>query len=157
MLSQAAERDKLRAERLTSALTAGRWEWMVAMPTPEQVRAAVDAYVDAYRQNSREAALATFAPDAVWHDPVGEPPHEGHEGIGAFWDQAHALADTIVLEPRDVIVCGNEAAMVFTINAHIGDAGMAFEAVETFVVDDDGKITLLKAYWDMSRARPLAG
>jgi len=26
--------------------------------------------------------------------------------------------------------------------------------VETFLVDDDGKITLLKAYWDMSRARP---
>jgi hypothetical protein len=31
---------------------------------------------------------------------------------------------------------------------------MVFDAVETFVVDDDGKITLLKAYWDMGRARP---
>ncbi|HEX6310702.1 MAG TPA: nuclear transport factor 2 family protein [Acidimicrobiia bacterium] len=127
------------------------------MPTPEQVRATVDAYVDAYRRNSREAALATFAPDAVWHDPVGQPPHVGHEGIGAFWDQAHAMADKIVLEPTDIIVCGNEAAMVFTINAHVGDGVMVFDAVETFEVGDDAKIVLLKAYWDMSRARPQAG
>jgi steroid delta-isomerase len=124
------------------------------MPTPEQVRAAVDAYVDAYRQDSRDALLATFTPDAVWHDPVGESPHEGHEGIGTFWDTVHTMADRVVLEPRDVIVCGPEAAMVFTINAHAGDGVMVFDAVETFLVDDDGKITLLKAYWDMSRARP---
>jgi steroid Delta-isomerase len=126
------------------------------MPTPEQVRAAVDAYLDAYRQNSRDALLATFAPDAVWHDPVGAAPHEGHEGIGAFWDTVHTMADRIELVPTDVIVCGPEAAMVFTIQAHTGDGGMGFDAVETFLVDDDGKITLLKAYWDMSRARPLA-
>jgi len=124
------------------------------MPTPEQVRAAVDAYVDSYRQNSREALLATFAPDAVWNDPVGAPPHEGHEGIGAFWDTVHTMADKIVLEPKDVVVCGPEAAMVFTINAQTGDTTMIFDAVETFLVDDDGKISLLKAYWDMSRARP---
>ena len=126
------------------------------MPTPEQVRATVDAYVDAYRQDSREAALALFAPDAVWHDPVGQPPHVGHKGIGAFWDQAHAMAEKIVLEPTDIIVCGNEAAMVFTINAHVGDSVMVFDAVETFELDDDAKIVLLKAYWDMSRARPQA-
>ncbi len=126
------------------------------MPTPEQVRAAVDAYVDSYRQNSRDAMLATFAPDAVWHDPVGQPPHEGHEGIGAFWDTVHTMADRIELVPTDVIVCGPEAAMVFTIQAHAGDGGMVFDAVETFLVDDDGKISLLKADWDMSEARPLS-
>lgn len=125
-------------------------------PTPEQVRAAVDAYVDAYRQDSLEDLLATFAPDAVWHDPVGAPPHEGHEGITAFWDQIHTMAERIVLEPKDVVVCGNEAAMVFTINAHVGDGGMVFDAIDTFVVGDDAKITLLKAYWDMGRAQPMA-
>jgi steroid Delta-isomerase len=124
------------------------------MPTPEQVRAAVDAYVEAYRRNDRDAFLATFARDAVWHDPVGAPPHEGHAGIGAFWDQAHQMAEKIVLEPTDVIVCGDEAAMVFTINAETAGGALTFDAVETFLVGEDGKITLLKAYWDMSRARP---
>ena len=93
------------------------------MPTPEQVRAAVDAYVDAYRQNSKEALVELFAPDGVWHDPVGAPPHEGREAIAAFWDTAHSMAEKIVLEPKDIVVCGAEAAMVFTINAHVGDGG----------------------------------
>ena len=41
------------------------------MPTPEQLRATVDAYVAAYAANDREALLALFAPDTEWTDPVG--------------------------------------------------------------------------------------
>ena len=54
------------------------------MPTPDQVTAVIDAYVDGYRRNDKQAVLDLFRPDAVWHDPVGAPPHVGHEGIGAF-------------------------------------------------------------------------
>lgn len=124
------------------------------MLEPEKVRAVVDAYVDAYRHNDKDAVLALFAPDAVWHDPVGQPPHVGHDGIAAFWDQARALADSIVLVPRDIVVCGNEAAMVFAIEVTFGDGGMSMDAVEIFELDDDGHIARLKAYWDMTRARP---
>jgi steroid delta-isomerase len=125
------------------------------MPTPEQVGAADDGYVDAYRKQDRDAFLALFTPDAVWHDPVGAPPHEGHEGIGAFWDQAHELSDGIDFERREMVVGGDEAAVLFTITAKVGDGGMAFEAIEIFVVADDGRITSLKAYWDGAQARPL--
>jgi uncharacterized protein (TIGR02246 family) len=126
------------------------------MVAPEDVRKVVDAYVDGYRREDKAAVLELFRPDAVWHDPVGQPPHVGHEGIGAFWDQAHAMADRIELQPRDIVVCGNEAAMIFEIHATIADSTMIIEAVETFEIDDDGRIALLKAYWDMSRARTRA-
>ena len=127
------------------------------MTSPEQVRAVVDAYVDSYRRNDKQACLDLFAPDAVWHDPVGEPPHVGHEGIGAFWDQARTLAESIVLEPKDVIVCANQAAMVFEIHANLaGGSTMVMDAVEVFVLDDDARISELSAYWDMSRARTRA-
>ena len=126
------------------------------MITQDRVRAVVDAYVDANRRNDKQACLELFAPDAVWHDPVGEPPHVGHEGIGAFWDQARSLADSIVLEPTDVIVCANQAAMVFEIQATVGESTMIIDAVEVFVLDDDGRIATLSAYWDMSRARTRA-
>jgi steroid delta-isomerase len=124
------------------------------MPTPEQVRAVVDAYVDGYRRADRDAVLALFRDDAVWHDPVGAPPHVGHDGIGAFWDEAHAMAERIELVPSDVTVCGDEAAMVFEIHATVGGATMVFDAVEIFTIDDDGRIRLLKAYWDMAKSRP---
>lgn len=131
------------------------------MTAPERVRAVVDGYVDAYRRNDRQACLDLFAPGAVWHDPVGEPPHVGHEGIGAFWDQAHAMADSILLVPNDVIVCANQAAMVFEIHVSLGGADgasttMIMDAVEIFVIDDDGLISELRAYWDMSRSRSRA-
>jgi steroid Delta-isomerase len=127
---------------------------------PERVRAVVDAYVDSYRRNDKQACIDLFAAGAEWHDPVGEPPHVGHEGVGAFWDQARVLADSIELVPSDVIVCANQAAMVFEIHVTLGGGAesttMIMDAVEIFVIDDDGHIAELRAYWDMSRARTRA-
>jgi steroid delta-isomerase len=124
------------------------------MPTPEQIHAVIDAYVDGYRRNDKQAVLDLFHPDAVWHDPVGQPPHVGHEGIGAFWDSVHTMAEKIILEPTYVAVGGDEGAMAFGIHITVGDAPMILDAIEIFTLDDDGKIVLLKAYWDMSKARP---
>ena len=123
------------------------------MATPETVRSVVDEYVAASNAGDREAVLALFAPDAVWYDPVGQPPHIGVERISAFYDQTRTMADRIEMKPSDVIVCGNEAAMVFEIHVTLGDGGMVMDAVETFEVNDDGKISGMKAYWDMTRAR----
>ena len=123
------------------------------MANPETVRAVVDAYVAASNANDKAAVLKLFAPDAVWFDPVGQPPHSGREAIAAFYDQARSMADRIEMKPNDVIVCGNEAAMVFEIHVTLGDGGMVMDAVETFVIDDDGRISGMKAYWDMARAR----
>jgi hypothetical protein len=45
--------------------------------------------------------------------------------------------------------------MVFRIHAGSGDeGGIQIDAVDIFEVDDDGKVALMKAYWDMSRAVP---
>ena len=132
------------------------------MTGPDEVRRVVDAYVESYRRNDRQACIDLFAKDAVWHDPVGDPPHLGHEGVGAFWDQSRVLAKSIELVPSDVIVCANQAAMVFEIHVTLATpegepaAGMIMDAVEVFVIDDDGKISELRAYWDMSRARSRA-
>jgi steroid delta-isomerase len=125
------------------------------MPTPEQVRAAVDAYVAAYGANDRDAFLEVFADDGVIVDPVGSPAHSGREARGAFWDTVHQLTERLTFDVKDVTVCGNEAAMVFRIHAGSGDeGGIQIDAVDIFEVDDDGKVALMKAYWDMSRAVP---
>jgi steroid delta-isomerase len=122
------------------------------MPTAEQMRAVADAYVDAYKRADKEALLALFAPDATFEDPVGQPVHHGHAGIGAFWDRSHALA-SIELVQKDVIVCANEMVMLFEVHASVGDSTMVLDAIDVFVLDDDARIASLKAYWDMARAR----
>ena len=127
------------------------------MPTPEQVRATVDAYVDAYAQNDKDAFLALWAPDGVLEDPVGTPIHQGAEALGTFWDGARELADRIELRPTSVIVSGGEAAMVFEIRAHIGDGGLLMQAVDVMQIDDDGRLVAVRANWDMAAATPLEG
>jgi len=89
----------------------------------------------------------------VWFDPVGQPPHVGADGIGAFFDQTRTLADRIEMKLLDVIVCGTEAALVLEIHATIGESVMIMDCVETVEFDDEAKIARMKAYWDMSRAR----
>ena len=126
------------------------------MPSPDQVRATVDAYVDAYARNDKAAFLALWAPDGVLEDPVGTPAHQGVEALGAFWDGARELADRIELVPVAVIVTGDEAAMVFEIHAHIGDGGLLMQAVDVMRVDDDGRLLSVRAYWDMAAATPLS-
>jgi steroid delta-isomerase len=123
------------------------------MPSSEAMTAVADAYVDAYKRSDKEALLALFAPDAHFEDPVGQPAHVGRAAIGEFWDQAHAMAQ-IELRRKDLIVCANEMAMTFEIHATIGDSTMLMDAIDVFVCNDEGKITSLKAYWDMARARP---
>jgi steroid delta-isomerase len=122
--------------------------------TSHDVRAVVESYVEASNRDDKQAVLALFAPDAVWHDPVGAPPHVGHDGVGAFFDQARTMADRLEMRIRDVIVCGSEAAALLEIEATIGDGGMILDVVETFELDEEGRIRLMKAYWDMARARP---
>ncbi|MGQ0824315.1 MAG: nuclear transport factor 2 family protein [Actinomycetota bacterium] len=124
------------------------------MVTPAAVRATVDAYVATNNANNRAGVLALFAPDAEFYDPVGTPPHIGRTAIGAFYDQARSLARSFELVPRDIVVCGTEAAMVFEIHVTIDDAtGLVIDVVEIFELDDAGLIRRLRAYWDMSRAR----
>jgi steroid delta-isomerase len=124
------------------------------MPSPEQVQAAVDAYVAAYMANDRDAFLDAFADDGVIEDPVGTPAHQGRDARGAFWDTVHQLTERMSFDVKDVVVCGSEAAMVFRIHAGTADAGIVLDAVDIFQVDDDGRISSMRAYWDMSRATP---
>lgn len=104
-------------------------------------------------RTTKRVCSRCLRPTAVWHDPVGQPPHKGIDAIATFYDQARTMADKIEMKPSDVIVCGNEACMVFEIVATIGDGTMIMDAVETFVLDDAAKIVGMKAYWDMTRAR----
>lgn len=127
------------------------------MASADQIRATVDAYVDAYDRNDKAAFLALWAADGVLEDPVGTPAHVGVDALGAFWDGARELADRIVLKPQSTILAGGEAAVVIEIHAHMGEGGLVMQAVDVMQFDDNGRLTNVRAYWDMATATPLGG
>jgi steroid delta-isomerase len=126
------------------------------MPSPDQVRAAVESHVELFGAGDQERWVKLFAPEATVIDPVPAEPHRGHAAIGDFYEGIMAMADRVEVEQHALHVCGDQAALVYTLTLSNGDGGgMAFDGVELFTVDDDGLITLAQAYWDPAELRTL--
>lgn len=119
--------------------------------TPAQVRAVIEKYVQAWATNDKALLLSIFAEDAVWTDPVGTPPFQGHAGVSAFWDFAHQDASR-QLSPRvnHIVACANEGILDFTMQVRLpqSNQGLDLHVVDRFVLNEQGRIQSASAYWD---------
>lgn len=117
------------------------------------------ASMRAVEAGDKAAWLALFADDAVVEDPIGEsaldPSGQGHRGKAAI----EAFYDTVI-GPNQVSfaiershAAGNEVANVGTITTIMGDSTVHTDLVATYRVDDQGKVTALRAYWSIDELR----
>ena len=113
---------------------------------------------DAAMARDKDAWLAEFADDAVVEDPVGashfDPEGKGHRGkeaISKFFDMAIAPSE-LTFNFEKSYVCGNEEANVGNIVIRAAGYEVVAEGVFTYRVDDHGKITALRAYWELDKA-----
>ena len=118
------------------------------MPSIDQIRKAVEGYVDSFNTQDRDRFLALFTDDVSQIDPVGSDPNVGAGAIAQFWDNLYSDVDGIDFRVDDLIVSGDEAALVFTIVQSKGDSKLTLRGVDTFRVNDSGRITLIKGYCD---------
>jgi steroid delta-isomerase len=119
------------------------------------IRATVDAYCAAFTQSDRAAYVGLFADDAWIEDPVGSPRLEGHEGIGGFFDQSSAMADSIELRlTGPVRVAAGECAFPMQARPNIGGTTFCVDIIDVMTFDDTGKITTMRAFWDPAEMRP---
>jgi steroid delta-isomerase len=124
----------------------------------QRTRAAVEGYVDAWTRNDRNALLNVFADDASWADPAGTPPWQGRAKLGEFWDMAHTAGSTLTPVVHRIVVCGNEAILLFRMEVRMpGGGGMGVEACDQMIVNEQGKIQSGKAYWDQGCVVPIDG
>lgn len=126
------------------------------MPTPDEMRALVDDYIATMSSSDKEGYIALFAEGATVEDPIGSGVHTGHDEIRGFWDLVHSLSETITLVGTGPVrVAGNELAFPMQAISDVGGANVVVDIIDTFVVDDERKITGMRAFWDMSEMRPL--
>ncbi len=119
------------------------------MPTHEEVRATIEAYVAGWKSGDREAWGALFAEDAVLVDPVGKPPNAGKAAVLAFFDNVQKMPFRFTPKVHRIAVCGTEALLLFRMEAVGPDGnGMYVEVADIFALDDACKIKSLRAYWD---------
>ena len=104
----------------------------------------------------KESWLGLFAEDAFLADPVGksmlDPDGKGHQGKAAierFWDNVIAKANlTLVASQR--IPCDNTCVAVLQATNDLGGIKTVVDMVGLYEVNEDGKLSSLKVYWDFS-------
>jgi steroid delta-isomerase len=102
-----------------------------------------------------KAWLELFADDAVVQDPYGrspmDPQGEGHRGKAAIeaFCASHIRPDSIRFEIRQTLSSGGACVCVGTITTRSPEGKVGWcEIVNAYEVNAEGKITLLRSYWD---------
>jgi steroid delta-isomerase len=125
------------------------------MITPEHARQVVETYCSAETAKDRDTWLSLFAPDATHEDPVGAPVNRGLDAIGAFFDAGAGQMDLDLHTTGTPIVVGNEALAFLEVHVGTGaDRLLLGPIVDHMVFGDDGKIVALRAFFDVTGARP---
>ena len=123
------------------------------MPTTEQLTAAVHNYIEYFNAADMDRLVDLFAADAHVEDPVGTDPKVGHDAIREFY--AMSTGTGAQLHPNGP-VCPTGADYVAYVMYVIVpmETRMRFDVIETFRVNDDGKITEMRAYFGETNIRP---
>ena len=109
----------------------------------DQVRRLQD-WLDAYGSHDRQTMLDSLADDAVWH--VGgthrhSGDYRGRDAILAYFDAIReATADTMRLEPLEVIANDRHGAAFLRVKAERDGLRLDSVVADAFRFDDQGRI-----------------
>lgn len=123
---------------------------MGAMPSPDELRAAIVAYVDAVNARDPEAVAALFTDDAVQADPASNPPNVGRQAIAAFFAAGIAGSEDWTFRAERVHTCADQVAINFAIDIVNAGTTMTISGIEVFTAATDGRFSSVYAYWDES-------
>lgn len=116
------------------------------MPTPEQMIAAVEGYVAGFEAGDVEAIVSLFADNATVEDPVGTEPKRGLDEIRAFYAVSVGTGARLELlgDPR---CAADYVAFPFAVKLEWQGRRQIIEVIDTFRIDDAGKITEMRAFF----------
>ena len=109
------------------------------------------------QEHRKEDWLALMADDVCVEDPIGKSMldkvgagHRGKAAVARFWDN-NIAPNTIVVTCHESWTAGREVAHLLTLTTTM-PAGItvAVKAVFTYAVNDEGLITQLRGFWEMS-------
>lgn len=128
------------------------------MPDRASVQKTIDSYLATFTAGDREGWLDCFADGAWIEDPVGTPRRTGRDEIGAFWDEAHSVPETVELRSLGLTnIAGGEAAFTMQARPNLGGDVYALDVIDVMTFDDDAKITTMRAFFDPTTMRPAEG
>lgn len=117
------------------------------MATEEQMRLAMQAYIDRFNVHDGEGLARLFADNARIEDPVGGTMIvQGRAAIDEFYRGAATMVERLELAAPIRASHGSAAAMAFDIHMTAEGSPVLIRAIDVMTFDADGKIVDMKAY-----------
>ena len=118
------------------------------MPSNDEMKAVMRAYVERLNAGDLEGILALYADDATVEDPVGTDICKGAAAIRAFYELAIASNAKLRITGPQRGSAGAFAAMPLEVEVVLPDAPkMLIGVIETMRFNDAGKVVEMRAYW----------
>lgn len=124
------------------------------MISQQQMKQAMQAYIDAFNRVDPDAIVALYAEDATVEDPVGSPPKVGRKAIAEFYAYAIKSGAKLKLAAPIRGSHGNSAAMAFDVELNMpqGDktARAVIRVIDVMTFDEAGRFSSMRAFWGPS-------
>ena len=143
-----------------SAITSDAIHWDAPDDEHPARTASMRSY-SAVAKGDLEEWLTVYAEDCVLEDPVGPSMfdehgrgHHGHAGIAGFWQRAIAPIHKFEFEINDSFAnpAGNTCANIGRIRTAFADgSSTTTDLIMVYVVNDDGRVASMKAFWEPER------
>lgn len=117
------------------------------MASEQQMKQAMQAYIDLYNQDDLEGLVGLYADDATVEDPVGTPVKSGKAAIRDFYKFAMTTGARLSLVAPIRGSHGNSAAMPFDVTLNYQGSRMVIRVIDVMTFDAAGKFTSMRAYW----------
>lgn len=124
------------------------------MSKEQQMKRAMQAYIDAFNRVDPDGIVALYADDATVEDPVGSPVKSGRKAIADFYAFAIKSGAKLRLAAPIRGSHGNSAAMAFDVELNMpqGDktARAVIRVIDVMTFDEEGKFSSMRAFWGPS-------
>ena len=122
------------------------------MPTPDEMRAVIEAYVRMMCDSDVDGILDLYAEDATAEDPVGGTIQRGKEALRNFYAGTAPSLQVEITGP--IRVSGSEAAVPMLAELTMNDNKLYLDVIDVMAFDEAGKITSMRAFWNPAEMRP---
>ncbi|WP_230381095.1 steroid Delta-isomerase [Pseudomonas guariconensis] len=120
----------------------------MGLPTPQQVQAIMQRYVELVDAGDIDGILRLYAEDAVVEDPVGQAPLQGLDRIAEFYRQGLGQMKVSARLTGPVRATHNGCgAMPFRVDMQWDGRDCSLDVIDVMTFDERGLISSMKAYW----------
>lgn len=106
-----------------------------------------EGYRVAWESRDPEAAAGLFTPDATYRSNIVEPPHQGQEGVRAYWESVTASQSDVRVRMGRPFVDGTRVALEFWTTMKVDGDAITLPGCLLLDFTDDGRCRRLREYW----------